>query len=232
VDDGNEGLSADEAQRLRRYLRALTAVNRQLYDQLESSGARPVESARDPDLLDVDEADQPRARPMVLRRGEYGELWVEQLLLRGGASGPFLVRSTARGAFLVEGRMRRAINAGLLFRALERMLVERAVSDDDLDALEEGPPLEVLEGPSGPAFVIVGGRRYPVRGLPLPYAITADEMALFPEAQELRVGMSAPRGKADRARAVMEREGPVRGSVTVTSKAAKRVWRKVFPRRA
>jgi hypothetical protein len=48
-----------------------------------------------------------------------------------------------------------------------------------------GVPVEVLEGPSGPAFVIVGGTRCSLRGLPLPHPVSAEEMQRFPEGEGL-----------------------------------------------
>src|SRR4029077_7867055 len=137
----------------------------------------------------------------------------------------FLVQSAKLGAFLVEGRLRRQIKAGLLFNALAPVAPRREMTDDEIDGLEEGPPVEVLEGPSGPAFVVVGGRRLPLRGLPLPHPVSAEEMQFFPEGPELRVAVTSapPPGRATRARGIVRREGPVRGSVTLV----RRAWRKV-----
>jgi hypothetical protein len=193
---------AQEEERYRRHLRALSAVNWQLHAMLESGSTRSQAVA-----------------------------WVEQLHVSGGGEA-FLVRSAARGMFCVEAGMRRAIKAGLLFAALTPVLPLRTMSDDELDSLPEGPPVEVLRGPSGPAFLVVGGRRYPLRGLPLPFAVTAEEMASFPEARELRVGAvggSVPvRG---RVRAVVAREGAMRGSVTIVRAGMRRAKRAVDPKR-
>ena len=47
-----------------------------------------------------------------------------------------------------------------------------------------------MESGSGPAFLVVGGRRLPLRGLPLPYLVATDDMLLFPEGEELNVAAS------------------------------------------
>ena len=130
---------------------------------------------------------------LALRRAASGGEWLEQLQLFGGASDPFLVRSPKRGAYLVEGPLRRQIKAGMLFVALAQVLPLRNASESELDTWVEGPPVEVLEGRSGAAFVVVGARRLPLRGLPLPHPVTDDEMLAFPEGEELRIGyVSSP----------------------------------------
>ena len=215
-----------ELARLRRHLRALSAVNRQLHAQLESGVPRGTAAPRD-DLLATIDGVEPRFGPLKVRRSSAGAGLVEQLQLRGGAKDPFLVRSE-RGAFVIEGPLRREVKAGLLFAALARILPQREVSESDLDHLEEGAPVEVLEGPAGPAFIVVGGRRLPLRGLPLPHAVSADAVLSFPEGAELRVsGQTAPRpGRAGRARAVIQEQGPVQGSATLFGWAVRRLGSK------
>jgi len=108
----------------------------------------------------------------------------------------------------------------------------REVRDSELAHWADGPPVEVLEGASGPAFVIVGGRRLPLRGLPLPYPVTADEMLRFPEGEELRIGVSAggpatSSGRSKQLIAVFSREGIVKGGFTAASKGGRRLARKL-----
>jgi hypothetical protein len=197
---GDEDRSDDD-ERLRRYLRALSAVNWQLQAQLETGAVH-----------------------------SQAGIWLEQLQVSGGGD-PFLVRSAERGMFLIEAGMRRSIKAGLLFGALTHAFALHGMTEAELDALDEGPPVEVLRGPSGPAFIVAGGRRFSLRGLPLPYAVSADEMARFPEARELRVGTaSEPLPASSRARALVQREGPVRGSVLVLRGGMRRVKRAVSPK--
>jgi hypothetical protein len=167
---------------------------------------------------------------LAIRRAATGSEWIEQLQLLGGSSDPFLARSPGRGAFLVERPLRRQVKAGILFAALENVIGSvQVLSDAEMDRFNEGPPVEVLEAASGPAFIIVAGRRLPIRGLPLPYPVTAEEMLRFPEGEELRVGTGGGRGGAartgglKRAGALVQREGPVRAGATVVKLAAKRL---------
>jgi len=229
---------ADETERLRRHLRALSAVNRQLHAQLESGTMRAVDTgrARDDLLAGVDDAGT-RLAMLAIRRAATGSEWIEQLQLLGGSSDPFLARSPGRGTFLVEGPLRRQVKAGILFVALERVVgTARVMSDAEMDRFNEGPPVEVLEAASGPAFVIVAGRRLPLRGLPLPYPVTAEEMLRFPEGEELRVGTGTggrggtTRGSGlKRAGSLVQREGPVRAGATIAKLAAKRLLRSARP---
>jgi hypothetical protein len=226
---------ADETERLRRHLRALSAVNRQLHAQLESGTFRAVDTGRArADILAG--VDDPGAKlsMLTIRRAATGSEWIEQLQLLGGVSDPFLVRSPSRGAFLVEGPLRRQVKAGMLFVALERVIGSaRAMGDAEIDRFAEGPPVEVLEAASGPAFIIVAGRRLPIRGLPLPHPVTAEEMLRFPEGEELRVG-SIHGGRGDkragalnRANSLVQREGPARAGATILRHAARRLLRSV-----
>jgi hypothetical protein len=221
----------DETERLRRHLRALSAVNRQLHAQLESGVARVVDPgrARDDILAGVDDMGA-RISMLSIRRGSSGSEWIEQLQLLAGASDPFLARSPNRGAFVIEGPSRRQVKAGMLFVALERVIGSvRLMQDAEIDRFTEGPPVEVLEAASGPAFIIVAGRRLPIRGLPLPHPVTDDERLRFPEGEELRVGAGIGgggnrTGSLRRARALVQREGVVHAGVA----GARRVTRRLL----
>lgn len=220
----------DETERLRRHLRALSAVNRQLHAQLEGGAPRVVDPgrARDDILAGVDDAGA-RISMLSIRRASSGSEWIEQLQLLAGASDPFLARSPKRGAFVVEGALRRQVKAGMLFVALERVIgPARVMRDAEIDRFAEGPPVEVLEASSGPAFVIVAGRRLPIRGLPLPHPVTDEERLRFPEGEELRVGTGSG-GKRSaglrRARSLVQRDGVVRGGVAVARRGARRLLR-------
>ena len=109
-----------------------------------------------------------------------------------GGGKPFLVQTPTQGSYAIDGEMRRQVKAGMLFAALTRVLgAPRDVSDQDLERWSPGPPVEVLESDSGPAFLVIGGRRLPLRGLPLPYLVSNQDMLLFPEGEELNVAASA-----------------------------------------
>ena len=193
----------EELQRLRRQLRALSAVNRQLHAQLEAGAIRGVQ----------------RLTP--------GGDWLEHLQLHRGGE-PMLVHAPTKGGYVVEGNIRRQVKAGMLFGALTTVLgPAREIRDDELDRWSEGPPVEVMESGSGPAFLVIGGRRLPLRGLPLSYFVTADQMLLFPEGEEINLttARASQPGRVARARALVEHEGPVRGAAKLARKAARRVRR-------
>lgn len=212
-----------EVSRLRRHLRALSAVNAQLHAQLDG-GARRV----DPGMLGGSDGGDARFSTLSIRRAASGSEWIEQLQLFGSVSDPVLVRHRKRGNFLVEGPLRRQVKAGMLYVALEQLLgAGREVVETELDRWNEGPPVEVLEAPSGAAFVIVAGRRLTLRGLPLPHPITAEEMLRFPEGAELRIGAGRPAsgagaGRVKRMTARLRRHGPARAGAA----AVKRVLRR------
>lgn len=229
---GNETVANEPAEsetaRLRRHLRALSAVNNQLHAQLESGGRRSVDGGRDDTL-----AGDARSSTLALRRAAAGSQWIEQLQLSGSVSDPFLVHNAKRGNFLVEGKLRRQIKAGMLYSALEAVLgAGRDIGAGELDRWNEGPPVEVLEGPSGPAFVVVAGRRLTLRGLPLPNPVTTEEMLRFPEGQEIRVGGGASgsggaRSRVARVRALVRRDGVAATGTKVLKRGTRKVVRKL-----
>jgi hypothetical protein len=167
------------------------------------------------------------------RRAAAGSQWIEQLQLSGSVSDPFLVHNAKRGNFLVEGKLRRQIKAGMLYSALEAVLgAGRDIGAGELDRWNEGPPVEVLEGPSGPAFVVVAGRRLTLRGLPLPNPVTTEEMLRFPEGQEIRVGGGASgsggaRSRVARVRALVRRDGVAATGTKVLKRGTRKVVRKL-----
>jgi hypothetical protein len=215
-----EGVDMDAAEtdsvevgRLRRQLRAQSAVNRQLYAQLDGGGVG-IASRRG------------AGTTVNLRRVAEGGSWLEQLQMHGGGQ-PFLVQTPTRRLYVIDGDLRRQVKAGMLFAALTRVLgAPRELSDHDLERWSPGPPVEVLEADSGPAFVVVGGRRLPLRGLPLPYLVSSEDMLLFPEGEELNIAASfrpAPRSRSARAREVLRKEGPVRGGAKLARAAVRRI---------
>ena len=204
--DESGPLAESETDRLRRHLRALAAVNRQLYAQVEGTGVvRVAAPGAEGDLLAEDITRGPSVS--VRRLGPAAEM-ADRLATTTTGGTPFLVRDSARTAWVVEGRVRRPIKARMLFDALAGAFEERTLPDREIQRLDEGVPVEVFEGPSGPAFVVVGGRAYPLRGLPLPYPVSDEMMARFPKGPELRVraggiattsGLRAAAGRVRRA---------------------------------
>ena len=220
---------------MRRHLRALSAVNRQLHAQIETGTVRRAAAGPDSgESPTVDDGMVRRPATLTPRRVSEGSRWLEQLQIYGGGD-PYLVRAPTEGVFLVEGELRRRIKSGLLFAELARALGEPAeIKDSAIAGWREGPPVELLEGGTGRAFIVVGGRRLPIRGLPLPYLVSTEEMLLFPEGEELNVA-SARRagfgGRIARARKLIAREGVLRGAVYLLRRAVDRVRRAPQKRR-
>jgi len=219
MDAAESDDASDELRRLRRQLRAQSAVNRQLHAQLDGGSVRVASSGRGA-------GSEGASKALTVRRVTEGGSWLEQLQMHGGGK-PSLVQTPTQSSFVIDGDMRRQVKAGMLFAALTRVLgAPRTVSDQELERWSPGPPVEVLESSSGPAFVVVGGRRLPLRGLPLPYLVSTEDMLLFPEGEELNIAAStraAPASRGARARAVLENEGRLRGG----AKLARAAWRRV-----
>jgi hypothetical protein len=195
---------APDPERLQRHLRALSAVNRQLQAQLEDGSWAPIKA----------------------RRASVGSEWLRQLRRQQGAGKPFLVHTPTKGVFVVEGALRREVMSGLLAAALTRVLGPmRALADDEIAQWSEGPPVAVLEGGTGRPFVVVGGRRLPLRGLPLPYPVKDDEMLVLPVGEELRFtsGVRSGPSRVERTRALVAHEGPKGAAAAVLGKIARRI---------
>jgi hypothetical protein len=202
---------SEELQRLRRQLRAQSAVNRQLHAQIESGTVRVAASGLSDGLDGTGGA-------LTQRRVELGGSWLKQLHMHGGRD-PILVHTPTQGDYVVEGGMRRPIKAWILIAALTRVLgPPREVSDQEVQRWSEGPPVMVMESGSGPPFLIVGSRRLPLRGLPMPHLVSTADMLLFSEGEELNVAGS----RGVRAVQRLENEGPLRGGVKLARQAGSR----------
>jgi hypothetical protein len=225
----------DEEDRLRRHLRATSAVNRQLQAQLEGSGVRAIatrgSARRDNDLLDSAGA----ASTVAVRRASVGNAWLEQLALHPEATKPQLVRRPDGATFVVEGRYRRRVKSGLLAAALEQRLgARRDISDDELEQWSESVPVEILERPTGAPFLVVGGQRIPLRGIPLPHPVNGELADQFPEGPELNISAGSlakvrlrsalsPDSFVDRVKRSVDRRG---GVVPAASAFARRQARR------
>src|SRR5690606_6842897 len=98
------------------------------------------------------------------------------------SSAPTLVSDPEGKVYVVEDGRRRRVSAGLLVPALERALGPvRAVSEAELASWTEGVPVEVLEAPSAPPFVVIGGERRSLRGLPLPHTVDEGLLTALPK---------------------------------------------------
>lgn len=130
-----------------------------------------------------------------VRRAGTGTEWVQQLPKpRETVAGepPYLVRRAGDGAvFLIESEHRRAVPSPLLADALaEQLGDQRELTDQQVGGWPTGSPVEVLEAPTGPPFVIFGGARHPLRGLPLPYPLRNGDADFLGDGEEVIVRYS------------------------------------------
>jgi hypothetical protein len=241
----SKGASMSEIeQRLQRHVRAMGAVNRQLQAQLEGGRTwTPSPGQGDADLLTSAIATSSGASVAGGRRAGTADAWLEELAVSTEGRKPFLFRLANGRTFLVEGGYRREVPSGLLVAALERMLGRsHEVSNDEADRWTDGVPVEVFEGPQGPPFVVVSGKRLPVRGLPLPYPVGADQMQLFPQGRGLNIAEANVsrsqlhralygRYQIDRARSAIARRGLVGATKAAASRVSRRARRAIRGRR-
>jgi hypothetical protein len=233
---------SETEERLQRQVRAMGAVNRQLQAQLEGAVGRtwtPSSGPGNGDLLTSPDVALSGERTASVRRASIASTWLEQLAVSVEGPKPFLVHAKNGRTFLIEGGYRREVRAGLLVAALERMLGRtHTVPDSEFDRWTDGVPVEVLEGAQGPPFVVVGGRRLPLRGLPLPHSVGAEQVQLFPRGPELNLAAANVsrmqfqqamygRYQMDRLRAAIARRGVLGTANEVGRRAARRARRVV-----
>ena len=226
-------------ERLRRQLRAQAVVNRQLHAQLAEVTAqlravqgndasavrvlwRQLESVlpnkvanklerRVRGALGTPPPAARRRRPAASSTGPVGE-WLDDLVTTEPAAVLELARTEDDSLFLLEGTQRRPVPRMLVGALLEADLgAPRDITPAELDDYDEGPPVEVLTTPAGLPFVVVGGRRRPINGYPVPFVIEEDDAERFEEGEPLRVArigqvraagaVQAPPTLAQRARA-------------------------------
>jgi hypothetical protein len=234
---------SETEERLQRHVRAMGAMNRQLQAQLEGGGGAPwgTPSSQGGDLLAAAGTAAFGTSAAGARRAATAGGWLEQLAMGTDGAKPVLVRRRNGRAFLVEGGYRREIRSGVIAAALEEKFgAAREVKDSEFDRWTDGVPVEVLEGPQGPPFVVAGGRRLPLRGMPLPYPVSGDQTALFPKGPEVNVGAANVsrarfreamygRYQMERLRSAVARKGVV-GTAKETARRATRRARRVVPR--
>jgi hypothetical protein len=221
---------SEAEERLQRHVRAMGAMNRQLQAQLDGGAGSSWSSSsgQDGDLLAT--TGSVTFGTSAARRAAIAMRWLEQLAMGSDGAGPFLVRRRNGRTFVVEGGYRRDVRSGVIAAALEKRLgTARVVKDSKFDRWTDGVPVEVLEGPKGPPFVVVGGRRLPLRGLPLLYPVSGDQMELFPKGPEVNVGAANLRqvmyGRYQRLRAAVARKGVIGTAKEATRRATHRARR-------
>jgi hypothetical protein len=168
------------------------------------------------------------------RRGGATEA-LEELALADSGAEPRLVRVGTR-AFIVEGDRRREVPSSIVAAALAEKLGRTFWADEgEIEHLREGPAVEIYEGPYDPPFVVVGGKRVSIRGLPLPIPVDAEQLHLFPRHEEINLAAAnAPRHRVrlqvDRVRSVAEYEGGVVSAAGALAARAQKRARRVLDR--
>ena len=176
-----------EADQLRRHLRASALVNRQLHARLAE--LQPSKA-------------QLKARAASVPPPIPHETDLPTMSTTSGTQ-PHLTRRSDGLVFLVDADGRRKVKSGLLAAALE---VEfgpvQTEGESGYGRAGDAASLEVLVGPSGEPFLVIGGRRMPLRGLPSPRTVDAAEIARYPEGKTLDVARAnVARAKAEPASA-------------------------------
>lgn len=208
----------DDADLLRRRLRALSAVNEQLRAQLDAAQTELRTTPRQAVAADpLGERREPVPVGLAPRRGAIAADWLGQLPDPGDGRAE-LVEAADGALYVVEGAQRRRIRSGLVAMAVEALLGERRpVDDDELAAWPEAAPVEVLEAGTGLPFVVVGGKRLAVRGLPLPYPVDQTE------ADAVRPGPDLDLPAAVTPRRAHEADGWILASATAPARPARLV---------
>ena len=115
------------------------------------------------------------------RRATKGATWIESLNTSGRTAHPHLIRDPSGGVHLIEGVVARRVGSGIVANGLEQSLgAIRDITDQDLARFETGVPVEVFEGSNGRPFVIVGGERRRLKGLPLPHRVDERSLSTMP----------------------------------------------------
>jgi hypothetical protein len=234
----------ENEQRLRRHVRAMAVVNRQLQAQLEGGRTwTPASGQREGDLLTGVGNISSGSFMGGVRREGVANAWLEQFAVSAEGHKPFLVRVENGKRFLIEGGYRREVPSSILVAALERVIGQcHTVSSDEARRWTDGVPVAVLEGPQGPPFIVVGGKRLSLRGLPVPYPVGAEQMQLIPPGRELNLAEAnvsrvqfhrAIYGgyQIDRVRSAIRRRGLLGAAKTVASRVSRRARRATRARR-
>jgi hypothetical protein len=229
----------ENERRLQRHVRAMAVVNRQLQAQLEGGRSwSPSAGQGEGDLLT-----SAGTTSSGVRRAGAADAWLEQLSVSSEGHKPFLVRPANGKPFLIEGGYRREVPSALLVSTLERVFGPcHTVSADEAKRWTDGVPVAVLEGPQGPPFVVVGGKRRSLRGLPVPYPVSPEQMQLLPQGRDLNVAeANVSRAKferamyggyqVDRVRSAIRRKGLMGATKTAVNRVSRRARRSIRARR-
>lgn len=151
-----------EVDRLRRELRALAAVNRQLRAQLDGSSQRAIAPRESRTTGGPARARDPEGHGgfrSSVTGGGPGAVTVEEVEV---------VRAPSGVVHLREGGTVRRIGSNVVAAALEEVFgLRRPATAEELGRYSPGPTIEVYVSEAGRPFLAVAGRRLPLEGLPV-----------------------------------------------------------------
>lgn len=188
-------MSDDQIQRLQREVLALAAVNRQLQADLEGRGLRAVAAPRDRLATPA-----PVGPPVSAGLGPFRSVITQ---VRGGTGDPgepVTVVESAGTTYLLEGRSARPVASSVIAAMLEELLgPKQSVTADDLARYADGEPVAVLQGPTGPPFLALAGRRISVRGWPTIQKVADEVVDELDDGGELNLAAVVARARTAKA---------------------------------
>lgn len=154
-------------------------------------------------------------RRAIERRASLGARWSTELTTLGAGAAPYLAQDLTGRAYVVEGAAKRRVPSGILAAALEDVLgAPRQLSDTELGSMSDGPPVELFEEPAGKNFVVVGGERFDVRGIPQTYPVEVDAARKFPKAGSINAAKAnVPRRRLNQVMGLRFQLDRIRGAV-------------------
>jgi hypothetical protein len=167
------------------------------------------------------------------RRAAKASTWIEELARAGRVGRPALVRDPSGRVHLLEGGSARPVPSGIIANGLEASLGSpRATDDHELGRLEVGPPVDAFEGPDGAAFVVIGGERRRLAGLPLTHRVSTAQATALPKGATIDVAHAnvsrrrlnqalSWRSQLARGRAAVRRKGIVGSARSVTDRSVR-----------
>lgn len=185
-------MSDDQIERLQREVLALAAVNRQLQADLEGRGLLAVAAPRDRLATPP-----PTGPPTSAGLGAFRSVITQVQGGTGDPDEPVRVVEAGGATYLLEGRSARPVPSSIIAAMLEELLgPKQTVTADQLANYADGDPLTVLQGPTGPPFLAMAGRRTAVRGWPTIQKVAAEIADDLDDGGELNVAAVVARTRA------------------------------------
>lgn len=184
-----------ELRRLQREVLALASVNRQLQADLEGRGLLAVAAPRDRLATPA-----PVGAPVSAGLGPFRSAITQ---VRGGTeagSDPVAVVESGGATYLLEGLAARPVTSSVVVAMLEELVGPRTtLGAEDLAMYADGDPVSVMQGPAGPPFLALGGRKVSVRGWPTIQKVAVEVAEELDDGGELNLArlVAAKRGAVE-----------------------------------